>query len=208
MQRSRLITHSFTVGALTLAAALSPSAQAQLSGITDETTGFYVGAGVGGSSLDNPCPSGSHCDDHGTVWKIYGGWQLNKWLSAELGYMNFPDVDFRGSVAGAPYKGSVDTWGISGFAVGRLPIPIGAFDRVSLLGKIGTLYYDRERHSTFGPFRGSDNGFAFAWGLGAQYTFSERLGLRAEWERFENVGDSHSGKGDINAYTFSVNYKF
>ena len=47
-----------------------------------------------------------------------------------------------------------------------------------------------------------------AWGLGLQYTFNERVGLRAEWERFENVGDSSSGRGDINAYTFSVNYKF
>lgn len=200
----RPLTLAVLAGAMLAAPAIS-----RAQGLLDESTGFYVGAGIGSVDLDNPCPAGSHCDDNGTVWKIYGGWQLNKWLSAELGYMNFPDADFRGTTGGGtPYRGSVDTWGITAFAVGRIPIPIGAFDRLSVLGKVGTMYYDRDRDNNIGAFRGDDHGFAFAWGLGLQYTFNERVGLRAEWERFENVGDSGSGRGDINAYTFSVNYKF
>lgn len=207
MQHTDIVTNALTAAALAAAVMLTPSVvKAQgMGSLLDESSGFYVGAGVGRANLDNPCPGGASCDDSGTVWKIYGGWQLNKWLSAELGYMNFPDADFHGVSGGNAYRGSVDTWGITGFAVGRIPIPIGSFDRLSVLGKIGTMYYDRERN---GAFRGSDNGFAFGWGFGLQYTFNERVGVRAEWERFESVGDSSSGKGDIDAYTISVNYKF
>lgn len=205
----RVSLHRPLVLALLAGAMLTAPALTRAQGLLDESTGFYVGGGLGSADLDNPCPAGSNCDDNGTVWKIYGGWQLNKWLSAELGYMHLPDADFRGTTGGGtPYRGSVDTWGITGFAVGRIPIPIGSFDRLSVLGKVGTIYYDRERDNSIGAFRGDDSGFAFAWGAGLQYTFNERVGLRVEWERFENVGDSSSGRGDINAYTFSVNYKF
>lgn len=209
MSQRAFLSRPFAIAALA-GGLLAAPALSQAQGLLDETTGPYIGAGLGSAELDNPCPPGSsNCDDSGTVWKIYGGWQMNKWLSAELGYMDFHEVDFRGTTGGGvPFRGHADTWGITGFAVGRFPIPIGSFDRLSILGKIGTMYYNRDRSSNLGAYDSDDDGFAFAWGLGLQYTFNERVGLRAEYERFENVGDGSAGRGDINAYTFSVNYKF
>ncbi|MCC7548890.1 MAG: outer membrane beta-barrel protein [Burkholderiales bacterium] len=170
----------------------------------DETAGFYVGGGIGRADLDSPCPGGTRCDDDGIAWKVYGGYQINKWLSAELGFINLPDADFRGPGV----RGDIETWGITAHAVGKFPIPIGALDRLSILGKLGAVYWDRERNANLAALDDDDSGVDFAWGLGAEYTISERVGVRAEWERFENVGDSDVGRGDVDAWTLSVNYEF
>jgi opacity protein-like surface antigen len=89
-----------------------------------------------------------------------------------------------------------------------LPIPIGALNRFSVLGKAGGIWYDRERETNLAQLTGDDDGLAFAWGLGVQYRFSQRVGLRAEWEQFLDIGDADSGEGDIEAWTVSVNVKF
>ena len=195
--------------ALSGAMLLPAPSQAQL---IDGTAGLYVGGGIGRADLDSPCPGSPNvvdCDDDGTAWKVYGGYQLNKWLSAELAYINLPDVDFDGQTGGGlGLDGDIETWGITAHAVGKFPVPIGALDRLSLLGKVGVVYWDRERNANIGSYNNDDTGFDFAWGFGAEYTISERVGVRAEWERFENVGDSDVGRGDIDAWTFSVNYKF
>ena len=205
--------HAITALAATLAAAAlsAPVAHAQMAGLTDESAGFYVGAGLGEGEADGACnlsgATTTACDDQDVAWKVYGGWQLNKWLAAELAYVDFGDTSFSGSNASGSFSGETETWGITAHAVGQFPIPIGALDRLSVLGKVGTIWWDRERTSG-GGFGGDDNDFAFAWGLGVQYTFGERVGLRAEWDRYENVGSGTVGEGDIDAYTISLNYKF
>lgn len=203
----------FGAAALTAAMLMPSASQAQTAGgFIDETAGFYIGGGIGRADLDSPCPGSPNsvrCDDDGTAWKVYGGYQLNKWLSAELGFINLPDADFNGQTGGGVgLNGDIETWGITAHAVGKIPVPIGALDRLSLLGKVGAVYWDRERNANLAAFDDDDSGFDFAWGVGAEYTISERVGVRAEWERFENVGDSDVGRGDIDAWTLSVNYKF
>lgn len=179
------------LGAALLLAA--PLAQAQMTNILDESSGFYIGGGLGRADPDGA--------DENDAWKVYGGWQLNKWLAAELGYMDFGESGFRATgPGGVPYSGDLETWGITAHAVGSLPLPIGALDRLSILGKIGTIYFEQDTNASIPEFDDDDDGFELAWGFGAQYTFSERLGVRAEWERFEDI--------DIDAWTVSVNYKF
>ena len=177
--------------------------------VIDYTRGFYVGGGIGESSVKGVCDfPGVTCDEDEFAWKIYAGMQINKWLATELGYISFGTADLGGTFQGAGVSGEVKTWGITAHAVGQLPIPIGALDRFSLLGKVGGIWYDRERDTNIAAINGDDTGLAFAWGLGAQYTFSERIGIRAEWERFEDVGDSSSGNGDVDLWTVGLNYKF
>jgi OOP family OmpA-OmpF porin len=211
MQRHATIALVAAVlGTAALAAPAFAQAQ-QIAGVTDESAGFYVGAGLGKAEHDGGCAlpgaSISSCDDQDTAWKVYGGWQLNKWLAAELAYVDFGEASFSGSTAGGGFSGETETWGISAHAVGQFPIPIGALDRLSVLGKLGTIWYDRER-SSGGGFSGDDDGFAWAWGLGLQYTFGERVGVRGEWERYESVGSASVGEGDIDTWTISLNYKF
>jgi OOP family OmpA-OmpF porin len=212
MMQSRHAITALAAATLGAAALAAPSlAQAQMAGLTDESAGFYVGAGAGEAKQDDSCSlpgaSISSCDDKDTAWKVYGGWQLNKWLAAELAYVDLGEASFSGSTAGGPFSGETETWGITAHAVGMFPIPIGGLSALSLLGKLGTIWYDRERTSG-GGFSGDDDDFAFAWGLGVQYTFNQRVGVRAEWDRYESVGNSSVGEGDIDAWTISLNYKF
>jgi OOP family OmpA-OmpF porin len=180
-------------GAFALLAA-APYAHAQMQNVMDESTGFYIGGGLGMADPKDADKNGS--------WKVYGGWQVNKWLSAELAYNDFGNSGYTGSgPGGVPYSGDIDTYAVSIDAVGMFPVPIGALDKLSVLGKIGAAYFERDDNTPFAGFSPrDDDGWGLTWGFGAQYTFSERVGLRAEWERFEEV--------DVDAWTVSVNYKF
>jgi OmpA-OmpF porin, OOP family len=194
MKKCKLITSlSGAAGALALFAA-APYAHAQLTNVMDESTGFYLGAGGGQADPDDA--------DKNSTWKVYGGWQVNKWLSAELAYMDFGNSGYHGTgPGGVPYSGSIETYAVSLDAVGMFPVPIGALDKFSILGRIGAAYYNRDDDTPFAGFNPrEDDGVAFHWGFGAQYTFSEHIGVRAEWERFEKI--------DTDAWTVSLNYKF
>jgi OOP family OmpA-OmpF porin len=166
--------------------------------------GFYVGAGAGQARQDNTCGAPgavlTSCDTQDISWKAYLGYQVNNWLSAEVGYVDFGSAEFN--------SGNTDTHGITAHAVGMIPIPLDNqyLNKISILGKIGTVRWDRSRDSVFGT--NGDRGFAFAWGTGLQYTFNEHIGVRGEWERFEGVGNSTVGKGDVDMWTVGLNYKF
>ena len=77
---------AIAVFAVTASAFALPAA-AQMS-----TSAFYVGAGVGQSKAKDWCSgtggTGITCDDKKTAWKAFGGYQFNRYLSAELGYAN------------------------------------------------------------------------------------------------------------------------
>jgi hypothetical protein len=47
------------------------------------------------------------------------------------------------------------------------------------------------------------------WGFGGRVFFTRHLGIRAEWERFENVGsNSATGRSDFDAVLASVVVSF
>jgi opacity protein-like surface antigen len=184
-------TGTSTTTGTTTAGTTTSSSSSMMSGITDETSGFYAGLGFGRHDPNDADPN--------AAWKVYGGWQLNKWLAAELGYVNFGNSGYGATAPnGTAYRSDFDAWGITAHAVAQVPIPIGALDRFSILGKVGTIYYNRDDNGPYGRF--DDDGWGFAWGAGVQYTFSERIGLRAEWERFQGI--------QTNMWTVSLNYKF
>jgi opacity protein-like surface antigen len=45
-------------------------------------------------------------------------------------------------------------------------------------------------------------------GAGVSYDVSRNISLRGEWDRFFRVGDSSTGRGDIDQFTVGVAYKF
>jgi len=54
-----------------------------------------------------------------------------------------------------------------------------------------------------------DTDVAWSLGLGAQYNLSKSVGLRAEWERYFDVGDADStGEMDVDLISAGVVFKF
>jgi len=203
-----------TAALLSVAAALSTTTACADMKLTDEAAGFYAGAGIGRSDYRSACSSPgavtSGCDTQDTSWKLYGGYQLNKWLSAEAAYLGLGNANYSGTIGATPFNAETETWGISAQLVGQLSLPFQNefLHRFAVLGKVGTLYWDQSLSSS-GPLSGSETGWGLAWGVGLQYTFNEHLGIRGEWEQYDNVGTpSTGGRSDLNVWTVGLNYKF
>jgi len=187
------------VTAITSALILSTPATA---GFFDFTLAPYVGVSLGQSTTDS-CITGS-CDDSDTAGKIYGGLEMNEYISMEVGYVNLGTVDYT-----AP-TGSRETHGMAIQMVGTLALN----PNFTLLGRGGMNFLNTE---VDGPIAGpsgntGDTDVSWSLGLGAQYNFTKAVGLRMEWERYFEVGSSlnngGTGEADIDLVSVGVVYKF
>lgn len=195
---------SFSAAVLILGLAAIPSMV--------QAEAWYAGASVGQSKakgiicdLDITCSS----DDTDTGWKIYGGYQFNPNGAVEFGYVDLGKVKASGtdSFLGAA---SID-WEASGFTaalVGSLPVG----QNFGLMGKLGLFHWDLDANassSVFGSGSDTASGTDLTYGLGLKYDFSKTVGVRAEWERFKDVGDDNTtGQGDIDLLSVGLVFKF
>lgn len=186
--------------AAALASALSVSAPAQ-AGFFDFTLAPFVGASIGQSTIDI-CPAGASCDDTDTAWKIFGGLEVNEYLSMEVGYADLGEAKFSDATSSATAEVNGMTLAMVGtFAVspsftliGRggmniLNLEVDAIDRVAS--------------------NDGDTDVAWSLGVGAQYNFTESVGLRVEYERFFDVGDEDTtGEADVDLISAGIVFKF
>ena len=168
---------------------------------------FYVGGNLGWSEIhESPrmFPSvltrngltGTFTDaDAELGFKFYAGYRLNKYLSAEFGYLDFGSVDYRytitaptgsSSIANSDPRGpgkakkSVD--GLNAYVIPSYPFS----DRLSVFAKLGVLNWDEKfkmRLPTLANLAQKDHGFEFAFGVGARYTLTDLLSIRVEWDK-------------------------
>ncbi|NLA68349.1 MAG: outer membrane beta-barrel protein [Gammaproteobacteria bacterium] len=143
--------------------ALSLNAQAA------EPVGFYAGAGVGQSMVDE-----YFADDEDTGYQVFGGYQFNDYFGLEAAWTDFGDVKLTGGVS----KLEADTLSLT--AVGTLPFT----DNFSAYAKAGFHSWDADvRAPEVG--RASTDGTDPTYGLGLQYRFNDAFALRGEYSRFE-----------------------
>lgn len=131
---------------------------------------FYAGAGVGQSFVDE-----GNYDDEDTALSVFGGYQLNRYLGLETGYVDFGKIEPEGS--GTALEG--DSAYLT--AVGTLPIS----DKFLAYAKAGVHRWnvDKEMPSLIG--NNDDSGTDPTYGVGAQYRLTDRVALRGEYSRFE-----------------------
>lgn len=134
-----------------------------------EPTGFYAGAGVGQSIVDE-----SFADDEDVGYQVFGGYQFTPYFGLEAAYTDFGEVDLRDNLG----ELEADTWSL--VAVGTLPFT----DKFSGYAKAGFHSWDAEMNAP-GIGRVDDDGTDPTYGLGLQYRFNDRLALRGEYSRFE-----------------------
>lgn len=179
-------------------------------------SGFYAGFGFGQSKLKGwdvsnfvadlaamtptvtALPYGG--DNKSEGWKVYAGYQFNQYLALEGGFVDFNDARARYRVtAPAPaangYLQSLienDAWTLA--AKASLPVT----DSIKVFAKLGASNWSSDLRTIREamnvktmPLTGREKsrGTDAFYGLGVSYALFDNLELRAEWERFENVGD-------------------
>jgi opacity protein-like surface antigen len=179
---------------LAIAAAISGAlATAAYSAEPTETSGFYLGGGVGQfnariNNVNDVSNTVNNWKDDSTAYKIFAGYRLNPYLGLEVDYVNLG----KGSgpvVPGNSLENKVD--GFAPYAVGTLPI--GRF--FEIYGRAGYYFYNANRTFTDAldnsvKFKEDSNSFVWGGGLGAN--IGEKLSIRAEYERFDIKSMDHS----------------
>ncbi|NJD36136.1 MAG: hypothetical protein FIA96_15125 [Betaproteobacteria bacterium] len=180
-------------------------AKAQDSGASDIDREL-IAAGVTGLA--------SSVDDTDTGYKLQVGYNFTKNWGIEGGYVDLGEMTYKATgrigavAASAKARAEVTGWNIAG--VGTLPIN----EQFSLFGKLGAIYADVDVKATAtgGGISASDHASTTDWkanfGVGATYKFNKQWGMRAEWERFDNLGDNNTGKTDVDLLSVGVVFSF
>jgi OmpA-OmpF porin, OOP family len=200
---------------------LALAAAAPVAMAADPAAAWYLGAGAGQSraKLDDSGISavlagsgrtaGATTKDETDVsYKLFLGYQFNKYLAVEGGYFNLGEFSFATTtVPAATLRGSLKNHvGTNLDMLGILPLA----ERFSLYGRLGI-----QRSKTTDLFSGtavsnptpSKDRTDYKLGLGAEFGFTKNVRARGEWERYR-VSDGFSGRTDVDVFSASLLYKF
>ncbi len=190
---------------------------------TDDA-GWYIGGNLGKTNADidetriannlmgNGFSSGALLRDDTTDrgYKLYGGYQVNRYFALEGGYFNLGEFSFTSTTQPAgTFNSNIKLRGLNVDAVGFLPIT----EKFSAFGRLGVNYAESKD-----SFRGT--GFVNPLksrtteretnpkiGVGLQYAFTEALAVRLEVERYR-INDIGSHKGDVGLISAGLVYRF
>ncbi|MEE8111503.1 MAG: outer membrane beta-barrel protein, partial [Acidobacteriota bacterium] len=164
-------------------------------------SGWYVGIATGSTSVDLNVAdfddggiTSGEVDDGGIGWKVFGGYQIIKYLAVEGGFTDLNEVTFDGIsdgtgllYAAGPVSSVFDVNGSFVNVVGILPIT----PMFAVIGKVGILNWDGDFTlvDTVDAITGSDDGSDPMYSFGVEILPSAKCTLRAEYELYSEVFD-------------------
>jgi len=200
----------------TLVAVLAVGACAvSTAALADNLAGFYVGAGVGYSTIrsdDSSYGLPGYYNDHQTAWKVIAGVRPIPFVGAEFEYIDFGQPNGLNGYYNSAYYG-LDSHPRAPalFAVGYLPLPIPFFD---IYAKAGVARLQTDVTTTVTPnciqstcsgqaysYRHDESANKAAYGVGVQSKYWG-VSFRAEYERISST------YGDPDALTVSATWTF
>src|SRR5574340_1207520 len=158
--------------------------------------GFFaeVGAGLSKNDIYEDIPS-VPVDDEDTFFSIGGGYDFNKKLAIEAGYIDLGEAEI------SPFAAYTVTFSADGFYFGpRLTFEFSP--RVNAYGRIGMFDWHAKGKDNVG-FSASEDGTDFYFGVGAAFRISHRGWLLADWTRYTMKGGE-----DVNVDAFGGKLKF
>jgi len=186
-------------------------------------SGWYIGANAGeaAASIDDGdiirgllangiATTAFSEDEHHLGFKLFGGYQFNKYFALEGGYFDLGKFKFRATtIPAGTLSGSIEVNGVNFDAVGLLPFN----DKFSAFARAGANYAESED-----SFRGtgsvivqdgnrSERDINYKVGVGLQYALTDAFGLRLEAERYR-IDDAVGNKGDIDLFSLGALYRF
>ena len=191
--------------------------------VNGDDRGWYIGIGLGDvranykiADFDDGSVSEGLVDNSDSAWKVYGGYEINRYLAIEVGYSDLHnDADKRTTFSGisngtgsrlVSFPGgvvSVDVDDISGYfiaVIGSQPLT----NRFDLSAKAGAISWDA-RQTTVDLDQSTEarNGTDVLIGFGMEYRFDNGIGIRGEVERYFDLGAAEQ-----NATALSISYHF
>ena len=171
----------------------SPNAKATTTG--SRANANYIGANIGSANAEGFCSSLESCDTSSNAWKLYAGVPIQNGLLLESAYMNL------GEQQGKKSDGSTTKTQRSGYtAAGVVTLPVS--DSLHLYGKGGMLWWTSDESHT--NQSQTVEGKSTFYGVGADYRLNGNLGIRAEWERYSEVGSEQLNDRNINLLSVGV----
>jgi OOP family OmpA-OmpF porin len=174
---------------------------------------IYMGGGVGqynikidgGGSYTPPesvgttaaasLGSGSDFEDGATVWRVFAGYQFNKYIGIQADYLWYQTAQQNHVPPGTSFSVTLngDAWELSV----RPSFPIT--DRLEVFARVGYQWYNVDAKQQFVKGQ-SDSNDEMMYGGGLAFHFTPHFGVTAEYE----VVDISSG--DLNAATLNFVY--
>jgi len=187
-----------------------------------EGPGFYGGGSVGLSHYEDEEDKISAAlgtagltgtvdtDSNDLGWKLFGGYRFTPYFGAEVEYIDLGEesadiaitAPIIGSINAAAEVSGVSLTGTAGYPI----VPQGY-----VFGKLGGFIWDSNTRggATLGGvpigLGVDDNGVDLTFGLGATYELLEHVKVRAEWERFQSLGNDET---DIDLFSGGIQYDF
>ena len=168
---------------------------------------FYVGGSIGQATAKDGCDGvsgvpGVSCDDEDTSWKIFGGYKFNRNFALEFGYVDLIEV----TASGPGGTASIEATAFELVGVGMLPLA----NNFSLYGKIGLYRAETELSVNTFLVVGSEkeNNTDLTFGIGAQFDVSKQFAIRAEWQRYQDVGGGDIGESDVDVIGVGALFRF
>ena len=179
-----------------------------------QDTKFYAGVSGGLAKARSACdatglPAGStinSCDETDTGWKVYGGYQWTPNWGFELGYFDFGKATASATILGVPATAHAEATGWQLVATGTLPIT----PQFDLFAKLGIHNSKVDVRASVPGVNVSASGSStdLAWGLGAKWNYTRNVSMRIEYERFNDVGDSNTGRSDVDLLSIGAMFRF
>jgi OmpA-OmpF porin, OOP family len=151
-------------------------------------------------------------DRRDTAYKVFGGYQFNRYWGLEGGYFNLGKQNFTNTTVPTGHlRADLRTEGLLADVVLTLPIT----DNFSALARAGATWArTRTQFTTDGAavlnstnVSPSERKVNPKLGVGVQYAFSDGLMLRGEAERYR-ITDAVGGHGNTNLYSVSLVFPF
>jgi OOP family OmpA-OmpF porin len=153
-------------------------------------------------------------DNSDLGFKLFGGYRLNDTFAVEAGYVNLGKFSLNGSytrpLPAGTFTGDLKSHGLNVDLVGS----VGMGDQLSAYGRFGAAYLNTKASASASTasFVGYSNAtkdqIVADLGIGFQMDFTKGFAARLEWQHFFQVGDSTTGRTDIDLFTLGLIRKF
>ncbi|MHB8915970.1 MAG: outer membrane beta-barrel protein [Thiobacillus sp.] len=180
--------------------------------------GFYIGVGAGANFFDSTDsqitvgnPGGYDAPDTDLAFRVYGGYQINKYVGFEVAYVDLgtQKIDF----VGIDRINKMSVKGVNLSLVGSYPVTTS----LDVFAKVGASYLKNTSYEYGADFllmegevsaKNSDRSWEPSVGVGMKYAHSKNVGIRAEYDRMVAKAGAHTVDITNNVFSVSAQYNF